>query len=94
MSFLHYLGRARAPSPDPSMRKSMPASAWASGGKNLIMNTALREKVPNIMSRLNTDFLDDFFLNFFFEKSVSYQKKDGCGHAHPFFFLYDNDSGQ
>ncbi len=26
--------------------------------------------------------------------SVSYQKKDGCGHAHPFhFFWFDNDSG-
>ncbi len=25
------------------------------------------------------------------EKSVSYQKKDGRGHARPFFFWYDND---
>ncbi len=25
------------------------------------------------------------------EKSVSYQKKDGCGHARPSFFWYDND---
>ncbi len=25
------------------------------------------------------------------EKSVSYQKKDGRGHAHPSFFWYDND---
>ncbi len=25
------------------------------------------------------------------EKSVSYQKKDGCGHACPSFFWYDND---
>ena len=24
------------------------------------------------------------------EKSVSYQKKDGRGHAHPSFFWYDN----
>ncbi len=25
------------------------------------------------------------------EKSVSYQKKDGCGHARLSFFWYDND---
>ena len=25
------------------------------------------------------------------EKSMSCQKKDGRGHAHPFFFWYDND---
>ncbi len=25
------------------------------------------------------------------EKSVSYQKKDGRGHARPSFFWYDND---
>ncbi len=25
------------------------------------------------------------------EKSVSYQKKDGHGQAHPSFFWYDND---
>ena len=31
--------------------------------------------------------------NFFLEKSVSYQKKGGCGPACPSFFLYDNDSG-
>ncbi len=24
-------------------------------------------------------------------KYMSYQKKDGRGHAHPSFFLYDND---
>ncbi len=27
------------------------------------------------------------------KKPVSYQKKGGRGHAHPFFFWYDNDSG-
>ncbi len=32
------------------------------------------------------DFIDHVFL-----KSVSYQKKDGLGHAHPSFFWYDND---
>ncbi len=26
------------------------------------------------------------------EKSVSYQKKDGRGHARPSFFWYDNDN--
>ncbi len=25
------------------------------------------------------------------KRSVSYQKKDGCGHACPSFFWYDND---
>ncbi len=25
------------------------------------------------------------------KKSVSYQKKDGRGHAHPLFFWYDSD---
>ncbi len=25
------------------------------------------------------------------KKSVSYQKKDGCGHTRPSFFWYDND---
>ena len=30
-------------------------------------------------------------IDYILEKSVSYQKKDGCGHAHPSFFGYDND---
>ena len=35
--------------------------------------------------------VDLFF--FFFEKSVSYQKKGGHDHARPGFFRYDNNSG-
>ncbi len=27
------------------------------------------------------------------KKSMSYQKKDGQGHAHPSFYWYDTDSG-
>ena len=34
----------------------------------------------------SSDIIDDIL-----EKSVSYQKKDGRGHAHPSFFWYDND---
>ena len=30
-------------------------------------------------------------INHILEKSVSCQKKDGCGHARPSFFSYDND---
>ncbi len=48
--------------------------------------------------RTDTDYSDFFFetiffFHFFFEKSVSYQKKDGRGHACPSFFWYDIDSG-
>ena len=63
---------------------------------------ALRERVPNVLSCCHTkkgtgaDFLDFFFFwNFFLffsEKSLSYQKKAGRGHAHPSFLWYDNDS--
>ncbi len=43
------------------------------------------KKVINILSRhTGTIFLEifGFLLLFFFENSVSYQKKDGCDHAH------------
>ncbi len=29
-------------------------------------------------------------IDYILEKSVSFHKKDGCGHAHPSFFGYDN----
>ena len=53
------------------------------------MAVALHKKVPHVLSRYDTDFLDFFGV----EKSVSYQKKGGRGHARPSFFWYDNDSG-
>ena len=67
---------------------------------------ALREKVPNVLSRCHTKrvwYDTDFSKkkknqkNFFFfsnksKKSVSYQKKGGLGPVRPSFFWYDNDS--
>ena len=38
-------------------------------------------------------FISFLFYFRFFEKSVSYQKKDVHGQARPSFFWYDTDSG-
>ncbi len=42
----------------------------------------------------DTDFLEfdsADIIDYILEKSVSYQKEDGRGHARPSFFWYDND---
>ncbi len=61
---------------------------------------ALHEKVPLSYQKKfwhDTDFLDFFVLTkkmliSFYEKTVSYQKKDGRGNMWSSFFWYDNDS--
>ncbi len=53
-----------------------------------LLELRLSEKVPNVLSRCHNKI--EFF--FFFEKSVSYQKKDGRGHARLSSFWYDNNS--
>ncbi len=47
-------------------------------------------KVVNNRKRLELFF---FVLKFLSFQSLSHQKNDGCGHARPSFFWYDNDSG-
>ncbi len=44
------------------------------------------------MHHEKTDLKDSAdIIDYILEKSVSYQKKDGRGHARPSFFWYDND---
>ncbi len=38
-----------------------------------------------------SEFSSADIIDYILEKSVSYQKKDGRGHACPSFFWYDND---
>ncbi len=62
---------------------------------NIYTWAVLREKVPNGRARPSFGMTPTFWIIFekiifFLEKSVSYQKKGGCG---PSFFWYDNDSG-
>ncbi len=57
----------------------------------VIIWAALRKKVPNVdyveIFEKKTILWKFLIFFFFFEKSVSYHKKDGS------FFWYDNDSG-
>ncbi len=52
-------------------------------------------RAPALLLVWHRLFRWSFFLKrfFFFEKSVSYQKEGGVGHACPSFFWYDTDSG-
>ena len=50
----------------------------------------------NVIPNYDTNFSEfgsAIIIGYILRKSVSYQKKDGRGHACPSFFWYDNDSG-
>ena len=47
--------------------------------------------IPKGGSESESEFDSADVIDYILEKSVSYQKKDGRGHAHPFFLWYDNN---
>ena len=52
-----------------------------------------RQQIVMVLLLQQVGLIANVKLHFFFEKSVSYQKKGGRGHKHQSFFWYDNDSG-